>query len=82
MSTGCSPVVGSQRSLLLGSLHSKLLLMEKLVLMPMSVVSLPVMTSGGSNWPVTTQLPAGMGEVALMGLGTVVPAARPVSRAV
>ena len=38
----------------------------------MSDVSLPVITSGEANSPVTTQLPAGTGDVAQMGFTTVV----------
>jgi hypothetical protein len=38
----------------------------------MSCVSLPVITKGCVNAPVTTQLPCGIGEVAKMGFGTVV----------
>ena len=42
-----------------------------------SWVSLPVIISGSSNCPVTTHEPAGMGEVVLMGFGTVVTGAEP-----
>ena len=54
------------------SSHSKLLLVDNETMMVMSEVSLPVITNGLANFPVTRQEPAGMGEVANNGLGTVV----------
>ena len=43
----------------------------------MSFVSFPVIVNGEVNAPVTTQDPAGIGEVDAMGLGTVVAGASP-----
>lgn len=52
--------------------HSKLLLMEKVPVIMILLVSLPVMVSlPGANVPATTQEPVGMGEVAKIGFTTV-----------
>jgi hypothetical protein len=55
------------------SLHSKLLLVDKLIFTVMSLVSFPEIVNGVGKFPVTTQLPFGIGDVAEIGFGTVVP---------
>jgi len=71
MSTTASPAEGSKYPSPL-SAHSKLLLVDTDTVTTMSCVSFPVMTRGCANAAVTTQEPCGIGEVAKMGLGTVV----------
>ncbi len=72
ISTTWSPFEGSKVPGPDTSLHSKLLLVDKETTIVISEVSEPVITSGDANCPVTTQEPAGMGDVANNGLGTVV----------
>jgi hypothetical protein len=54
------------------SCHSKLWLIESERVTTTSLVSFPVMTKSSANWPVTTHDPAGIGDVAASGFGTVV----------
>ena len=72
ISTTASPFKGSNVLLPSASIHSKLLLMESETIMVISEVSFPVITNGAANWPVTRHEPAGIGEDANIGLGTVV----------
>lgn len=72
ISTTWSPFEGSKVPGPDTSLHSKLLLVDKETTIVISEVSEPVITSGDANCPVTTQEPAGMGDVANNGFGTVV----------
>src|ERR1700730_9627727 len=73
ISVTVSPFDGSHLPSATISFHSKLLLVENETSITMSFVSFPVMTSfPGTNAAVTTQDPAGMGEVANKGFTTVV----------
>ena len=65
-------VFGSYLLLPSVSVHSKLLLVDKDTSMLISLVSVPLTTSGLAKTPVTTQEPGGTGEEADSGLGTVV----------
>src|SRR5689334_18759499 len=68
-----SPLPGSHLPSATTSFHSKLLLVLSETSITMSFVSLPVIFNlPGVKAAVTTQDPAGMGEVAKIGLGTVV----------
>src|SRR5258705_1932207 len=73
ISTTCSPLPGSHLPSATTSVHSKLLLVESDTSITMSLVSVPnIFNFPGVNAAVTTQDPAGIGDVAKIGLGTVV----------
>ena len=73
MSTIVSPLRGSHLLSGLTSIHSKLLLVDKDTTTTISSVSLPVIFSFPPlKGPVTTHEPGGMGDVASIGLTTVV----------
>src|SRR4051812_30716741 len=74
ISTIVSPFEGSHFPSLTTSIHSKLWFTETRIVTTTSEVSFPVIFKDPFvlNWPVATQLPAGMGEVAKRGLTTVV----------
>lgn len=67
-----SPSKGSYKLFPPDSIHSKLLFIDRETSITTSWVSLPVITKGVLNEAVTTHEPAGMGEEANKGLGTVV----------
>src|SRR6056300_1667753 len=77
ISTTVSPAAGSNLPSTCTSSHSKELLMDNANTIFTSSVSLPVITSGSANLPVTTHEPGGTGLVAAIGLTTVTPAPSP-----
>ena len=72
ISTTWSPLSGSKVPLPSGSVHSKLLLVDNETTIVISDDSVPVTCNADANFPVTTQEPAGTGDVANIGFGTVV----------